>query len=152
MKLFLEIELVPKTSWYQNLRKALSNKDWEIVKKETFKNASYRCEICNGKGNKHPVECHEVWEYDDINHIQTFIRPIALCPLCHQAKHLGLQLKLGRFDQTVRHIKKLNRMTDQEIDSYVMKCFQQHNQRSKHNWTVDMSAIKEQFPNITLKN
>lgn len=149
----LEIELVPKTSWFNNLRKFLSKKDWETIKTLTFKTTNYRCEICGGKGPKHPVECHEVWDYDDVSHIQTFIRTIALCPACHRAKHLGFQATLGErnFQSTLNHIKKVNNMTDDELESYVSKIFTQHQERSQHQWSINLNRFTKKFPNINLK-
>ena len=66
----LTIELVPKTAWFSNLRSILARAAWDKLRKESYKNAAHKCEICGGYGKKHPVECHEIWEYDDKNHIQ----------------------------------------------------------------------------------
>lgn len=40
-----------------------------------------------------PVECHEVWDYDDDRKIQRLERRVALCPACHEVKHAGLASK-----------------------------------------------------------
>ena len=39
---------------------------------------------------------HEVWDYDDARRVQRLVRLIALCPACHEVKHLGLAAKRGR--------------------------------------------------------
>src|ERR1044071_5919999 len=97
----LTIELVPKTCWCSNLRDHLSKEEWDVVKKYTSKNAGYICEICSGKGDKWPVECHEIWLYDDKRKIQTLERTIALCPSCHEVKHFGLASINGRSEQAL---------------------------------------------------
>ena len=61
----LTIELVPASSWFNNVRSQVTKYKWEKLKKYTFKRAHYKCEICGQKGRCWPVECHEEWEYDD---------------------------------------------------------------------------------------
>ena len=53
----LTIELVPSTCWFSNVRSNISKQDWDRLRKETYKKANYRCEICGGVGRNHPVEC-----------------------------------------------------------------------------------------------
>lgn len=74
----LTIELVPATSWGNNLRSRLPKKSWNAIRKRVYKEADFKCEICGGVGKRHPVECHEVWEYDDVNHIQSLVGFVAL--------------------------------------------------------------------------
>ncbi len=61
----LTVELVPRTCWFSNLRSELSKEEWDRLRRPVFERAGNRCEVCGGKGTQHPVECHEVWEYDD---------------------------------------------------------------------------------------
>ena len=76
----LTIELVPRTSFYQNLRNMLPTGDWDILRRESYQRNLYRCEICDGAGPNWPVECHEIWDYDDEFNIQTLIGLQSLCP------------------------------------------------------------------------
>ncbi len=78
----LTVELVPKTSWYNNIRALVDELDWDRIRRQVYRQADYRCEICGGRGPEHPVECHEVWRYDDRTHVQMLVRMIALCPAC----------------------------------------------------------------------
>lgn len=150
----LTIELVPSTSWYNNIRGLVSSRDWDTIKSMTFKRANYRCEICNGTGPKWPVECHEVWEYDDTQHTQTLVRTIALCPDCHAVKHMGLQMTRfrKRVPRLISHMQKVNGMSDKEAEDYIVHAFEQHAERSKYNWSVDISWIKKKFPNMNFKD
>jgi len=52
----LTIELVPKTCWYTNLRSELPKSKWDKLRKKSYQEADYKCQICGGKGNRHPVE------------------------------------------------------------------------------------------------
>lgn len=61
---YLTINLIPETSYHKNLHKLfLCDKDWEYVRKIVYRNAGYRCEICGGRGDDHPVEWNEHWEF-----------------------------------------------------------------------------------------
>ena len=64
----LTIELVPKTSWFTNLRSLVSKEQWDKIRNKVYWKAGYKCEICGSKGPKWPVECHEIWHYDLVNY------------------------------------------------------------------------------------
>lgn len=137
----LSIELVPRTCWFSNVRSCVSKKDWDKLRKKTYKAAGHRCEICNGKGKKWPVECHEVWHYDDQRHIQRLDRMIALCPSCHEVKHIGLAQLKGNMDRAVKHLMKVNKISLDEADEYLTKVFNQWRKRSLHSWELDLSFL-----------
>lgn len=133
----LTIELVPSTSWHNNLRKILSKKEWDILRKKVYEKANYFCEICSGKGEKWPVECHEIWRYDDENSVQYLDGMIALCPDCHQVKHIGLAQVQGHYNKALKHFAKVNNIKDLNLaEKYVEDAFFQHQQRSSQHWSV----------------
>src|SRR5260221_7272932 len=99
----LTIELVPATSWLANVRAVVTPQTWARLRGQVGNAAGWRCEICAGQGRHHPIECHEVWHYDDNNHIQQLVRLIALCPACHRVKHIGLTTKRGGGDAALHH-------------------------------------------------
>lgn len=80
----LLIELIPKTCHYSNVRTTVSKQEWDKIRFISYAAADNKCEICGdvgtNQGYKHNVECHEIWEYDDENHIQRLIGLISLCP------------------------------------------------------------------------
>lgn len=145
----LTVELVPKSCWFSNVRDHVSSSQWNIIKKHTFNLAHNRCEICNGVGPKWPVECHEVWHYDDQLKIQTLVRTIALCPSCHQVKHIGLASILGKLDIAKRHFVKINQCSNAFADDYIRNSFNLFEIRSKSSWILDISWIEKVF-NITI--
>ena len=92
-QLRLEIELVPGASWHSNLRRILPRRVWDKIRKEAYKAAGHKCEICGAEGR---LECHEWWEYDDRRRVQRLAGFMALCPLCHAVKHMGRSGNLAR--------------------------------------------------------
>ena len=86
----LTVELVPKTCWWSNLRSLADRATWDRIRRQAYRQAEYRCEVCGGTGLRNRLECHEVWQYDETTRTQVLARMIALCPACHEIKHLGL--------------------------------------------------------------
>jgi hypothetical protein len=114
----LTVELVPKTSWYNNVRALVDELGWDRIRRQVYRQAEYRCEICGGRGPEHPVECHEVWRYDDRTRTQMLVRMIALCPACHQVKHIGLANVKGKGAQARGHLARVNGWTLAQADTY----------------------------------
>jgi hypothetical protein len=139
----LSIELVPSSSWYNNVRSAVPSKQWDIIRKKVYKKADHKCEICGGVGSKWPVECHEVWNYDDESSTQTLVRMIALCPNCHKAKHLGRTLLTRDSERIIEHIMKVNDFSEDELMKFVEEAFALFEERSLKDWIVDISALEE---------
>ena len=142
----LTVELVPSGQWYVNLRSILSKSDWDYVRRRAYKKAGYRCEICGGKGPRHPVECHEIWRYEEHpsgrKGVQILDGVVALCPSCHQVKHLGLAHVRGKREAALRHLCKINGWSRQDALYYVEAVFEQWHQRSTRTWTQDLSWVE----------
>ncbi len=137
----LSIELVPKSCWYTNVRTNVDKEEWDRLRKACYAKADYKCKICGGKGKKWPVECHEIWEYDDIVKTQTLKGLIALCPLCHQVKHYGYSEHKGKEKKTKKHLMKVNEWTLPQANAYIENVFMLYASRSKVNWILDTSIL-----------
>lgn len=139
----LTIELVPKTCWFSNVRSEVSRAEWDTIRRRVYREADYICEICDGQGDAHPVECHEVWEYDDEAKIQKLVRMIALCSACHEVKHIGFATVRRRCKEALRHLAEVNDWTAEEAEEYVEQAFEEWEERSRHQWQLDISALGE---------
>lgn len=145
----LTIELVPSTSWYTNVRSMVDKAQWDVIRKNCYKHAHYKCEICRDTGfnqnAKWPVECHEIWEYDDIKHTQTLTGFIALCPNCHKVKHVGLSEIKGWMDIVHAQLIKVNDMSEVEVAEYIGQSFLKWEERSQHEWKININYIKKYY-------
>jgi len=140
----LTIELVPGTSWGNNLRSLLEPADWDRLRKAQYAKANYVCEVCGGKGRTYPVECHEIWEYNDRTHVQKLAGLVALCPACHQVKHIGRTISLGQGDLAVAHMSRVNGESRECSWEHVQRALQEHSTRSLHKWTIDLAWLTDQ--------
>jgi len=137
----LTIELVPQTCWFSNVRDQVSREDWDRIRKQVYRHSAQCCEVCGGRGSKHPVECHEVWEYDETTGVQRLVRMIALCPACHEVEHIGLAGLEGRGEIAAAHLAEVNGWTSQVTAVYIEQAFDVWIERSDRTWSLDVSAL-----------
>jgi 5-methylcytosine-specific restriction endonuclease McrA len=136
----LTVELVPKTCWWSNLHTLANKATWDRIRRIVWRQAEYRCQICGGVGLRHPVECHEVWQYDETTRAQILVRMIALCPACHEVKHMGFAGKRGRNKSARDHLAKVNGWTNDQVLAHVAEAFAIWRRRSKVSWKLDLSG------------
>jgi hypothetical protein len=134
----LTIEMVPKSSWYTNVRSNVSRTMWNFIRKKCYHNANNKCEICDSSKS---IECHEIWEYDDELLTQTLIGLICLCNDCHTVKHAGLAKLKGKEELVIKQIMKINNWNRNETIAYIEQSFRIWRSRSKHIYKVNFSFI-----------
>jgi len=144
-KLKLEIELVPASSWNNNLRNLLKPQMWENLRKEVYRKYNYKCAICGAGGQLH---AHEAWEYDDKNRIQKLVNLIALCSKCHAVKHIGfagIQTSQGKinFENLVEHFMKINNCSREVFEKHQRQAFKKFEERSDQEWSLELQEYKE---------
>ena len=142
-KLKLTVELVPSTCWYSNVRSEVPKEVWDKIRRKAYKKANYLCEICGGKGDEWPVECHEIWEYIDKTHIQKLVGFTAICPNCHEVKHIGRAEVWGNIDRAIEHLVNINEWSYGRADKYLEEVTKTYHVRSLYQWESDISYIDE---------
>ena len=141
----LRVALVPSTCWLSNVRSLMKEWAWRKLKDSIAEMGEYRCEVCRGQGRKHPVECHEVWGYDDERRVQALLRLQALCPMCHRVKHLGRSINLGYEEVACGWLARVNGWDAATTSTYVDAAFRQWSARSQHGWTLDLTTLGEVY-------
>ena len=147
-KLILKIELVPASSWFSNVRSAVTAKQWSSIRLKNISYAYNICEICSDPGETHPLECHEIWGYNDEKLIQKLIGMTALCKNCHMVKHIGLAQIQGKGEKAMKHFMKVNKMNKADAEKYISEQFIIWAKRSKSKWTLDISLLKDYGINV----
>lgn len=137
----LTAELVPSTCWWSNLRSNMPSEEWAKCKAFVRRRSGDRCELCGGRGPKWPVECHEVWGYDDVTHVQSLDGLIALCPPCHQVKHIGRTELVGGLEAAKNRLMVANGWSRGDVEAYLEGVWEVWAQRSAHQWTLDASWL-----------
>ena len=150
-ELQLKIELVPSTSWYDNLRKVLPKSEWDKIRKAAYVNYGHRCGICGTEGR---LNCHEIWEYDDKKHIQKLKGFIALCDMCHHVKHIGLAGILASegkldYEKVIEHFMKVNNCDRRTFEEHKKRAFDEWRKRSQHEWHVDLGEYEDVIKSVS---
>jgi 5-methylcytosine-specific restriction endonuclease McrA len=148
----LIVELIPKTCQYINARTIVKSTYWDKIRHIVYKKANNKCEICGEhglkQGFKHKLECHEVWKYQDRKKVQKLAKLMALCPLCHQAKHIGRTSYIGKADDAYERLKKINGWDLIQLSEHIDKAFEKNKERSNHKWTIDLSLLNKKPFNV----
>jgi hypothetical protein len=116
-----------------------------------YKRANNKCEICGGRGTKWPVECHEVWRYDEEKAVQVLVRMIALCPSCHSVKHIGRTSVAGDLESAIKHLCKVNAWSRQDAKLYIEAAFEDWSRKSRIKWNVNLDALSEFEVDVLIK-
>lgn len=69
---------------------------WDFMRKKTYFNADYKCEICGREPEKRDLHAHELFSYDYEKATGEFKRAIAICRTCHDGIHSGRLLTMYR--------------------------------------------------------
>lgn len=137
----LSVELVPSTAWWSNVRSNVTRAEWERCKNFVRARSGERCEVCGGRGRRHPVECHEIWDYDDEFGVQTLVDLVALCPACHEVKHIGRASVVGTLERAANHLRDVNGWTDEHTEYYINVAMLAWAVRSRREWSLDVSWL-----------
>lgn len=94
-----------------------------------------------GCSPKHPVEAHEVWDFNFDTWTQTLTDIIALCPLCHLSIHIGRAQRIGRYEEAVEHIMRVNGWTRNHVEEHIEQVKMECDERSEFSWELDISKF-----------
>lgn len=135
-------DMLPSSAWADNVRSNVSPEKWDKLRRYCYAAAGHRCEICGQHGMPH-LEAHEDWKFDDITKVQKLRKLIALCPLCHKAKHLGYAKRIGLYEVVLNHMLILNGWSLEQLTHYMSEAKQTWQERSKFEWTLDLSWLNK---------
>jgi 5-methylcytosine-specific restriction endonuclease McrA len=147
----LTMEIIPTSLHGQNPRTHFGREWWDATRRAAYAAAGYRCEICGGRGPRHPVELHERYSYDEHAHppVQRITGLIVLCPACHAVKHMYRTGAVAAennnravLDGALRHLREVNGWTGQQLDRYLAQVRREYERREAIGpWTADYSAL-----------
>jgi len=132
-------DLVPRNSFFRNMRSIFSKEEWDILRKAVYKKDNYKCSICRRENIK--LEAHENWKYDYQQSVQKLTSVDALCYMCHRNKHLGhsgILIREGQLNQEklISHWAKINNVGIRQFHQYKVKVFELWNLKNKFTWKI----------------
>ena len=143
--MILELQLVPQSAFYKNLRNQMGAQ-WNTLSKKIRAEHHHTCEYCGWKedrSRKLYTHIHEVWEYDHENCTQKLVKFVCICPFCHGCHHWGLsQIQGKNMVMLKRHAMKVNQCSEAEWDRHVSESFTEWKNRSDIVWMLDLGEYK----------
>jgi hypothetical protein len=88
----LKIEMVPTSTWGQNLRLSIPASKWDKLRKAVHEKNGNKCEIC---GSDHRLSCHEEWDFNEETGSQKLVGLGTVCGMCHHVAHIGRSKQLA---------------------------------------------------------
>lgn len=125
--------ILPFGAWGQNARQF--PKVWKKIREAAIYKADHRCEVCGAEGR---VECHEEWSFDAVKRIQRLEQIKVLCPACHETQHTGRARMLGRMEQVVAHICKINSISQSEAIEAINSAVERAVSMNDIVWSLDI--------------
>lgn len=141
----LSCELIPRSTWGENVRSLLTRSQWDRLRRFVYAQAGGICEICGdvgtNQGRKHDLEAHEIWQFCEDTHTQTLTGMIGLCPECHRVKHIGRAFATGAHMRAISHLARVNGWSPEQVHAHISHAFDEHTARSAHMWSVRYDAL-----------
>jgi hypothetical protein len=148
----LYVDMLPGNSWGNNVRSAVSGRNWYRISQMVRRRAGWRCEACgvDMDGNRDLLHAHERWRFDQAARVQRLARLISLCAACHGATHFGFATVTGEAEAALRHLRNITRMNAHEARRHIETAAATARRRSQVTWVLDLSVITS--AGITVKN
>lgn len=136
-------------SVYNELYKTKRRKEWDVLRRTVLEAAANTCTHCKASYESRMV-CHEVWAYDDLNHIATLIAFELVCRDCDSVLHFGKTLLIGGrkgddamddlADQAIAHLMKVNGITRRQAMKMIDDAFGKWMDRSEYEtWSIEIA-------------
>ncbi len=136
---------IPASSWYRNVRSAVSERDWYRVSQMVRRRAGWRCEACGLRAaspkDRALLDAHERFSYDERSGIQTLRRLICLCAACHGVTHFGHSVVTGAGQEAFSHLQLVTGMSAAQAEHHLDMAFSVSRRRSEIPWVLDLSVI-----------
>jgi DNA polymerase-3 subunit epsilon len=104
----------------------------------------FYCSICNDK--RRSLELHEEWSFDDDAKVQRLDEFLAICPRCHLAKHIGRAQQIGKYEEALDHLARVNDLSKDEAIDLANEAMARWRERSQYEYQLDLSHLETIIP------
>ena len=106
--------------------------------------ARIACRVCDASPTT--LELHEVWTFNDIDHIQRLTDLIPVCEKCHNTIHFGRASQLGSAEKSFLHLCEVNKITQAKGKKHIADAYKTWEKRCSQAYTVDFGFLTNILP------
>jgi hypothetical protein len=139
----LTIEPIPRSSRFATLAKLLPREQWDRLRRQVYRQAGYRCQICGREGR---LFSHEIWQLNFDTDWQWLRGFQALCENCHGAKHLLFEFDPERCAWLIEHFVSVNGITRPEAEIHLRNAQRQQRFVDGRPWIVNFGEYNSIVP------
>eukprot|EP00241_Pyramimonas_parkeae_P019554 CAMPEP_0114281954 /NCGR_PEP_ID=MMETSP0059-20121206/3292_1 /TAXON_ID=36894 /ORGANISM="Pyramimonas parkeae, Strain CCMP726" /LENGTH=304 /DNA_ID=CAMNT_0001402547 /DNA_START=45 /DNA_END=959 /DNA_ORIENTATION=- len=139
----LYADVFPQQLINMNVSQLVPPHQWNQLRRRQYAFANFRCQICDQVGPKWPVECTERWAFNCRTSTVRLEGLLALCPSCHEVKHLQRLSLMDKDERALQHLRFVNQWSQKDLDEYMQFVFRTFDKISGHNWITDFSWLSE---------
>lgn len=134
----LRADLLPPSTHGSNLRSLLPATRWKALCAPVRDAAGQVCEVCGATGTR-ALDVHERWVFG--GGAQRLERLAALCPACHETQHIGRAGLLGRGEDVLSHLQKVNGWTRRQAVTDVVRAQMRFEALGERTFDLDLRAL-----------
>lgn len=148
-------DLLPNSTHYKNVRSNVSRSEWDIIRKEVYKESDHVCKWCGdtgfNQGKRHAVEAHEIFEFNEATQTQKLVDIVALCPRCHTTQHIGLAQIRNQTGPMLIHFAKVTLLGSDTVAMLYAQAIERYQRLSRiSSWKLDLSYL-QRFKKVNLQ-
>ena len=122
------------------------------MREDALEAACHTCEICGDTPPPiygDPLNCHEVWLYDDKRRLATLASLRIQCSKCDGAVHMGRTVAHGGRNVAISQLCRVNGMTREEAGRLYSQAMSVWAKRSKKIWRIAVTEhLLERYPQL----
>jgi DNA polymerase-3 subunit epsilon len=158
----LNVEMIPTSNWSINVRAVVAQDVWDTLRyhfKATADMPAFMrtishprprfedqptCRIC--EASPRTLELHEVWTFNDTDHVQRLSDLVPVCEKCHNTIHFGRASQLGLAEKSFLHLCEVNKITPVKGKKHIADAYKTWGKRCSETYTVDFGFLTNILP------
>jgi len=145
--------LVPKPLWGKSAFRLFGRRTlWKQMRTDALEVAHHTCEICGDTPSPicgDPLNCHEVWVYDDKRGKATLESLRIQCSKCDAVVHMGRTVAHGGRDAAISQLCKINGLSTKQAEKLYVRAMATWAKRSKKKWQIAVAQhLLEWYPQL----
>jgi len=109
------------------------------------------CQVYSDAASASPLNCHELWDYNDDQSTATLVGLRIQCRNCDSAVHMGRAVRLGFGNTALAQLVKVNLIGAREARMLYRSALDEWRLRNKKHWRIVVAkSLMEKYPELAI--